>query len=116
MMGAIGVHAVARRLVLRRGKPFGAASFDEPTATSVDARLVAGAATFGVGWGVTGYCPGPALVALGTGSVPALVFVGGIVAGMEGSRFFRLRVSASVPNETAEGSPRARTHVSAMDG
>jgi uncharacterized membrane protein YedE/YeeE len=82
MVGAIGVHALTRRMVLRRGKPFGAESFDEPAMRPLDAGLVAGGALFGVGWGVAGYCPGPALVALGTGSAPAVVFVAGTLIGM----------------------------------
>jgi uncharacterized protein len=107
MAGAIGVHALTRRLVLGRGKPFGAALFDEPTVRSIDSRLVAGAAIFGIGWGATGYCPGPALVALGTGSVPALVFVGGIAAGMEIYRLFRGR-SFLGGDQLAHGFPGQR--------
>ena len=53
-----------------------------PSATQIDAPLVLGSLTFGVGWGLAGYCPGPALVSLGTGSAPAVVFVLAMIAGM----------------------------------
>ena len=53
-----------------------------PSITPVDARLAAGALLFGVGWGIAGFCPGPALVALGSGFVPALWFVPAMLAGM----------------------------------
>jgi uncharacterized membrane protein YedE/YeeE len=96
MVGAIAVHAVTRRLVARRGKPFGAAAFDDPTLRAIDVRLVAGAAIFGAGWGVTGYCPGPAIVALGTGSVPAIAFVGSAAVGMQVYRWVSTRSSSRV--------------------
>ena len=53
-----------------------------PTATLVDGRLVAGGLLFGIGWGIAGFCPGPALVALGMGEVKALVFVVAMLVGM----------------------------------
>lgn len=92
MVGAIGVHAVARRFVLRRGTPLGAPAFDEPSARAIDVPLVVGAAIFGVGWGIAGYCPGPAIATLGAGSLASLVFVGAMAAGMELHRFVRLRL------------------------
>lgn len=55
----------------------------EPVAeTRYDARLFGGAALFGAGWGLAGYCPGPALVAVGAGSLPALVVLGGLLGGI----------------------------------
>ncbi|MEP6502775.1 MAG: DUF6691 family protein, partial [Betaproteobacteria bacterium] len=53
-----------------------------PTARHIDRRLVAGSVLFGVGWGIAGFCPGPALVALGMGQAQALVFVVAMLAGM----------------------------------
>ena len=53
-----------------------------PSATQVDRRLVAGGLLFGIGWGIAGFCPGPALVALGMGEQKALVFVAAMLAGM----------------------------------
>jgi len=76
MAGAVGVHASLLWLGGARGgqaKLLGAGS--------VDAQLVIGAAIFGVGWGLSGYCPGPAVVAVGFGAGRALAFVAAIVAG-----------------------------------
>jgi uncharacterized protein len=53
-----------------------------PTAREIDGRLVLGSLAFGVGWGLVGFCPGPALVALGAGKVKALVFVAAMLVGM----------------------------------
>jgi uncharacterized membrane protein YedE/YeeE len=81
MIGAIAVHASW----LRWGAPprAGAASNSlPPPRARIDAALVGGAAVFGVGWGLAGYCPGPALVALGTGALGPIVFVGAMVFGM----------------------------------
>lgn len=77
MVGLIGV-AVARRRTLS----FLGASISLPTNTRIDKRLVFGSLTFGAGWGLAGFCPGPGLVALGAGELKALVFVAAMVAGM----------------------------------
>ena len=57
-----------------------------PTATRIDMRLVAGAVIFGVGWGLAGYCPGPAIAGLASGSLEPLVFVGAMIAGSQVAR------------------------------
>lgn len=67
MGGAIGVFLPAWRYVSRRGRPLLGESLAVPPAAPIDARLLGGAALFGVGWGLGGYCPGPALVSLGAG-------------------------------------------------
>lgn len=67
MVGAIAVHAVAWRIARRRG-----IVIEVPKA--IDARLVGGAALFGIGWGLSGWCPGPAFVAVGSGLESAWVF------------------------------------------
>lgn len=82
MIGAVTVAAVLYRLSLRLKKPACAASFTIPTNRRIDARLVTGAAVFGVGWGLAGYCPGPALVTLTTGNPGVVVFVGAMITGM----------------------------------
>lgn len=82
MVGAIAVHAVASRLILRQPAPLFDTTFHLPTQTKFDTRLILGAAIFGVGWGIAGYCPGPALVSLGTGSVDMISFVGIMILGM----------------------------------
>ncbi len=82
MMGAIAVHFVAHRVILRRPAPLFEGSFHLPTRRDIDLRLVLGAALFGVGWGLGGYCPGPGLVSAASGSLGAVVFVAGMTAGM----------------------------------
>ncbi|MGP1274727.1 MAG: DUF6691 family protein [Caulobacterales bacterium] len=87
MMGAAATVFVGYRLVLRRSGPFFAERFSLPTATRLDARLVGGAIMFGIGWGLVGLCPGPALTALGTGAMPVVIFAGAMLAGMAGWRW-----------------------------
>jgi uncharacterized membrane protein YedE/YeeE len=86
MAGAIAVTFAGYRLVLRRGRPVFAERFELPTATDLEARILAGPAVFGVGWGLAGFCPGPALTALATGGAPAWVFLAAMFAGMAGAR------------------------------
>jgi len=82
MVGAIGVYLPLQWIVRRRRAPILAPRFVVPAETKIDTRLVIGAATFGIGWGLVGYCPAPAIASLATGSWPALVFVGGMVGGL----------------------------------
>ncbi len=82
MGGALGTHALLRRFVTTRSRPLLAPAFCVPTRKGLDARLVNGAAIFGVGWGLGGFCPGPAIVALGGGVSAALVVVPAMLAGM----------------------------------
>lgn len=81
--GAVAVHAAAWRW-LRRGarRPWFDERVDLPTRRHVDRRLLAGAAIFGVGWGLAGVCPGPGLVAAAAGGTGALAFVAAMIAGM----------------------------------
>lgn len=83
LAGAAGTAAVGLRLVLgARAKPLFAERFSLPTATGIDLRLVGGAAIFGVGWGLVGLCPGPALAGLGLAAWPVGLFVVAMLAGM----------------------------------
>lgn len=82
MAGAIAVFAPLYRLTLRRGKPIFADGFTLPTMVGLDRRLLLGSAIFGAGWGLAGYCPGPALVSLGSGSLAATFFVVAMTVGM----------------------------------
>ena len=82
MVGAIGVNLVLLRLTLRRKAPVFAAAFQIPTRNDIDGRLLGGAALFGIGWGLAGFCPGPALTSLGTGSMKVVAFVGAMAVGM----------------------------------
>lgn len=81
MAGALLVTFPAFQIVLRRSAPLFADRFHLPTRHQIDAPLVSGAAIFGVGWGLAGLCPGPALTALGSGARSAFVFVAAMTAG-----------------------------------
>ena len=81
LAGAVTVTAIAFRFVLRRPRPVFTAGFQLPVTTVVDRRLLLGAAIFGVGWGLIGFCPGPALVGLAGGLRDALIFVPAMLAG-----------------------------------
>jgi hypothetical protein len=80
--GALAVAAPGMQLVLRRGKPLFGGALGLPDSTAIDRPLVAGAAIFGIGWGLAGFCPGPAVTALGAGKWPVFLFVAAMVAGM----------------------------------
>jgi len=82
MGGAVGVHFWAYRCMRRRSAPRFAERFSVPAGMPIDARLGLGAVLFGVGWGLGGYCPGPAFISLATLGLPVLVFVGAMLAGM----------------------------------
>jgi uncharacterized membrane protein YedE/YeeE len=82
MGGAVVVTLVSFRRVLRRAHPLFADAFHLPQNRQIDLRLLSGAAIFGIGWGVYGYCPGPALSALTYGHQGTMLFVGAMVAGM----------------------------------
>lgn len=82
MAGAVAVTFVGYRLVLGWPKPIAAPRFQLPTRTDIDTRLVVGPAIFGIGWGLSGYCPGPALTALGLAAPGTLAFVPAMLLGM----------------------------------
>lgn len=83
MAGAVAVYFVLYRVITKRASPLFDARFHLPTRKDLDARLVLGAALFGVGWALGGYCPGPGLVSAASGALPALVFVLSMVVGMK---------------------------------
>jgi uncharacterized membrane protein YedE/YeeE len=82
MGGALAVTAVGVAVARRSARPWLGSGFGIPTRRDIDARLVGGAALFGVGWGLVGVCPGPALANLGRGSSAATLFVVALLAGI----------------------------------
>jgi hypothetical protein len=82
MGGAILVGYFSFAFAGRRGRTFLGGALQLPTRRDIDARLVAGSVVFGIGWGLAGFCPGPALVALGAGIDQAALFVAAMLAGM----------------------------------
>lgn len=83
MLGAVSVGLVAFAVAGRRSRTLLDLPMQVPPRGSIDRRLIGGSLLFGIGWGLAGFCPGPALVALGMGSGPALVFVAAMLAGMK---------------------------------
>lgn len=82
MAGAIAVAMPAFALARKRTSSLLGAEMHLPSKRSIDRRLVGGSLLFGVGWGIAGFCPGPALVSLGMGQIKGLVFVAAMLAGM----------------------------------
>lgn len=82
MGGALATTFLGYRLVFRRPAPVLDVGFHLPTAKAIDARLIGGSVVFGIGWGVSGFCPGGALPALGLGSADVFAFVAALVAGL----------------------------------
>jgi len=80
MAAALAVAVPGYALLQRRGRPLLAEGFS-PRVTGIDGRLLLGAAIFGLGWGLQGYCPGPAVVAAGLGQWPALAFLPAMLVG-----------------------------------
>jgi len=81
MIGALVVYTLGFRLTQRNSSPFFAETFHLPAHTKIDRPLLIGASLFGIGWGLVGYCPGPAIAALTTGSSGTLAFVAAMMAG-----------------------------------
>ena len=84
MAGGVAVFAAGFPLIRRRPGPLFAATFELPTRRDIDAKLIVGAVLFGMGWGLAGLCPGPALTSLAFGMTKVYVFVGAMVAGSLG--------------------------------
>jgi len=91
MAGAVAVTFAGFRWVLARPRPFLGDRFHLPTQRDLDLRIVAGPAIFGIGWGLAGFCPGPALTAVGFGSTSAFIFVVAMAAGMVLARIIAQR-------------------------
>jgi uncharacterized protein len=82
MVGALAVAIPGFRLAAARNAPVFGGGFDRPSRQAIDGRLLGGAAVFGIGWGLVGFCPGPALAALAFGRWEAALFVLAMLAGM----------------------------------
>jgi len=91
MGGAVVVTFIGYQLVSLNARPFLAESYDTPKRWRLDVPLLLGAALFGVGWGLAGYCPGPALASLPAALPGTAVFVVGMLAGLGAVRFWRSR-------------------------
>ncbi len=97
MFGAISVAAPTFALSKRLRRPLLSEAFSSPSVTRVSKRLLIGASLFGIGWGLAGYCPGPALVATVTGARSALVFLAAMLLGFWMTRRFDERLRKAAP-------------------
>lgn len=94
MVSALVVATIGYRIVFgRQTKPAFETSFDLPTKRSIDWQLVGGSALFGIGWGMSGFCPGGAIPALGLGYSETPTFVGAMIAGIIVARFLKQRIA-----------------------
>ena len=84
MIGAIGIHLLLFRIILRRPSPIFHDIFHLPTTQVIDVRLIIGSALFGIGWALGGFCPGPALASSITATSINLIFVVSMIVGMIG--------------------------------
>lgn len=107
LIGATMTTAVAFHFVTRRPRPIVAAQFQLPATRTIDSPLVLGAAIFGVGWGLAGYCPGPALVGAGAGTATALLFLPAMIVG---SIAYRLLVARLDRRSGSTGNSRSRSY------
>lgn len=82
MASALSLHVVAWRVIKGRPKPPFGTAYPGPASPVIDARLVGGAALFGVGWGISGFCPGPAILSVLSGATASFVFVGVVALSM----------------------------------
>ena len=82
MIGAITVHGLSQLWIRRRPSPLLAKNFERPATQSIDFKLAIGASLFGLGWGMAGFCPGPALTSLASGESKSFLFVAAMLAGM----------------------------------
>ena len=104
MVGAVAIGAIGFVIAGRRKTTFLGTPMLLPTTRTIDRRLVVGGAVFGVGWGLAGFCPGPAMVALGMGHPKAIVFTAAMLAGMLAFECLeRMRTASSARLEPAAG-------------
>ena len=102
MAGGIGAHWLSWRYAVTDGQPLFGDAFHLPTRTDIDFRLVGGAALFGTGWALGGFCPGPGIVSGTTGDVPVLTFLLGMSLGMLVWKLVPLPADKPTPLTTTE--------------
>ena len=103
MATGLFVTFIGYRLVLARPKPVFAAAFILPAFSLIDARLAGGAALFGIGWGLTGFCPGPAIASLAFGHWQSFLFVAAMAAGMIVMRYVLQQLASGGETVEVEG-------------
>jgi uncharacterized protein len=101
MLGAVVVTFLGYRLAFRRPKPVLAERFSLPTAKDVDGKVVLGGALFGIGWGLSGFCPGPAIASLLLLAKGTLIFVPAMLIGIG---LARLLIQTRLPSKAVSAS------------
>lgn len=97
MGGALATTAIGYAIICRfQTEPIYGTKFNIPSNTSLDTRLIGGAALFGIGWGIAGFCPGGAIPALGLGRTEPFIFMGAMVAGIMIARLLNMPLSKKV--------------------
>jgi uncharacterized protein len=97
MASGLGVTLIGYRLILRRPRPLFANQFPLPGMTGIDRSLLGGSALFGIGWGMAGFCPGPAIASLVFGYPQSFMFVAAMAAGMMAVKLLRYAVTGGQP-------------------
>ena len=89
MLGALTITFIGYRVTFLRKTPILTEKFDIPQKKHIDKKLIFGSALFGIGWGITGFCPGGAIPAIGTGLFEVLLFIAALVSGIIITRLFQ---------------------------
>jgi uncharacterized protein len=97
MIGALAIAIPGYRVVLARPAPTFAPRFHLPDTRVIDRRLILGSATFGIGWGIAGFCPGGALPAIGTGNPAVFLFLAALIGGLLIARALQARAPHRKP-------------------
>ncbi|MGB3294368.1 MAG: DUF6691 family protein [Phormidesmis sp.] len=105
LAAAVAFTVIAFRFVLRRPTPVLDKKFYVPDSNAIDSRLVLGSAIFGVGWGISGYCPGPGIAALAIGSWNPVLFVVALVTGMFAFNRYEKRAPSTQSSQTHPSQP-----------
>jgi uncharacterized membrane protein YedE/YeeE len=98
--GAVGVTVISFRFILRFNKPIFAERFFITKETKIDRPLVVGATLFGIGWGISGYCPGPAVALIASPNWELLAFLPAAILGAVAEKYFELRTQKKMSDQT----------------
>ena len=103
MLGAIGVHSLFYRAIRTCSSPLFSSGFSLPNRTDIEPRLLGGSVIFGLGWGIAGFCPGPAITSLATGNVSVTIFSVAMIAGIFAFDFRRVLSARPVRTKRFSG-------------
>jgi uncharacterized membrane protein YedE/YeeE len=104
--GAVGVTVITFRFILRRDKPLFEERFFITKETKIDRPLIMGATLFGIGWGISGYCPGPAVALIASPNWELLAFLPAAILGAVAEKYFELRSQKIAAAQTPQAAPQ----------